>query len=196
MNTAKLPCVVLSAALVLGACSTKRITEPGLLDPDQRTRTGVLHLHVTYTAAYCGGADPGPEGMPRPEPWRGPMYLRQATPDSSGRMALNELTRPILDTVRTDHTGHGYLTLPTGHYLLLDQDHVDDRRHQQLLKDHARPTMHSAPIDTTCLRRWLVGPFGAITITGGDTTLVDLPLFDNCPWNDTPCVNYLGPLPP
>ena len=46
------------------------------------------------------------------------------------------------------------------------------------------------------LDRWLHGPFGVITITGGDTTHVDLPLFDQCPWYSTPCVHYNGPLPP
>jgi hypothetical protein len=158
--------------------------------------SGVLHLRATYTAPYCGGADPGPEGMPRPEPWRGSMFLRAATADSTGIMAPNDLQRPIVDTIRTDATGNGYLTLPAGHYLLLDQDRVDDRRYQQLLKDHDRPALHTDAIDKACLERWLHGPFGVVTITGGDTTRVELPLFDQCPWYNTPCVSYHGPLPP
>lgn len=158
--------------------------------------TGVLHLHATYTAPYCGGADPGPEGMPRPHPWRGPMYLRVAAPDSTGNMALNDLQLPIVDTIRTDATGNGTLTLPAGHYLLLDQDRVDDRRYQQLLKDHDRPALHTDAIDKTCLDRWLHGPFGVVTIRGGDTTRVELPLFGHCPWHATPCLPYLGPYPP
>ena len=124
------------------------------------------------------------------------MYLRAATTDSMGLMARNELQRPILDTIRTDATGNGYLELSAGHYLLLDQDRVDDRRYQQLLKDHDRPALHTDAIDKACLGRWLHGPFGVVTIRGGDTTLVDLPLFDQCPWYNTPCVSYHGPLPP
>ena len=157
---------------------------------------GVLHLHATYTAPYCGGADPGPEGSPRPMPWRGAMYLRLATPDSTGLMERNELQRPIVDTIRTDATGNGYLELPLGSYLLLDQEHVDDRRYQQVLKDHDRPTLHTDAIDKACLDRWLHGPFGVVSIRSGDTTHVELPLFDQCPWYNTPCVNYFGPLPP
>jgi hypothetical protein len=165
-------------------------------DPIPQSSIGVLHLHATFTGAYCGGADPGPEGMPRPEPWQGRMFLRAAAPDSTGSMALNDLRRPIQDTIRTDATGNGHLTLPAGYYLLLDQDRVDDRRYQQLLKEHGRPTLHTDAIDKACLDRWLHGPFGVISITGDDTSHVDLPLFEQCPWYGTPCVNYHGPLPP
>ncbi|HMQ75165.1 MAG TPA: hypothetical protein PKE21_01610 [Flavobacteriales bacterium] len=197
MNTDKFLCVLFGPALVLVACSTTRTTDRGEVYPWNGGRgSGVLHLHATYTAPYCGGADPGPEGMPRPMPWRGAMYLRAAAPDSSGVMAPNELQRPIVDTIRTDATGHGTLSLPAGYYLLLDQDRVDERRYQQLLKEHGRSTLHTDAIDKACLDRWLHGPFGVVTIRGGDTTHVELPLFDQCPWYSTPCVSYHGPLPP
>lgn len=124
------------------------------------------------------------------------MYLRPVAPDSTGTMALNDLSVPIKDIIRTDPTGHGYIVLRTGTYLLLDQDLVDDTRYRQLLRDHARPAMYTEPIDKECLDRWLHGPFGVITITGGDTTHVDLHLFERCPWYDIPCVNYIGPMPP
>lgn len=164
--------------------------------PSSATQHGVLHVHATYTAPYCGGADPGPEGMPRPEPWQGRMFLRSALVDSTGLFARNDLNAPIIDTLLTDGTGNGNLALPAGTYLLLDEDRVDDRRYQQLLKDHAKPALHTGPIDKECLDRWLHGPFGVITIPGGDTTHVALPLFDQCPWYSTPCVHYNGPLPP
>ena len=196
MNTDDLRMVMVGAVLLLGACAGIRQTDRSALSAQVRPSTGVLHLHATYTAPYCGGADPGPEGMPRPEPWSGPMYLRPATPDSTGTMARNDLSVPVSDTIRTDHTGSGYRALKTGTYLLLGQDRVDDRRYQQLLKDHAKPALYTEPIDKACLDRWLSGPFGVITITGGDTVHVDLPLFDQCPWYNTPCVHYHGPLPP
>ena len=196
MGTKDLRCVIVAAVLLLSACSANRTTNRGELHPWRQTTTGVLHLHVTHTAAYCGGADPGPEGMPRPHPWQGAMFLRPATPDSSGTMAPNDLSLPITDTIRTDRTGKGYLTLPVGHYLLLDQDRVNDTRFHQLLKDHAKPAMYTEPMDKACLDRWLHGPFGVVTIRGGDTTHVALPLFEQCPWYSTPCVSYHGPLPP
>lgn len=196
MNTDKFLCVLFGPVLVLVACSTTRTTNRGEMYSWQDARgTGVLHLHATYTAPYCGGADPG-DDVPRPEPWQGRMFLRVATPDSMGIMAPNELGRPIIDTIRTDGTGNGYRTLPTGHYLLLDQDRVDDQRYRQLLKAHGQPTLHTEAIDKACLDAWLRGPFGVVTIRGGDTTHVELPLFDQCPWYNTPCVNYHGPLPP
>jgi len=167
-----------------------------MYDWKRAKRIGVLHLHATHTTAYCGGADPGPEGIPRPKPWSGPMYLRPATPDSTGTMAPNDLSVPIPDTIRTDRTGHGYRTLHMGTYLLLDQDRVDDKRYRQLLKDHAKPALYTDPIDMACLDQWLYGPFGVVTVTGGDTVHVELPLFEQCPWYSTPCVNYHGPLPP
>ncbi|MBL8002634.1 MAG: hypothetical protein JNL05_11805 [Flavobacteriales bacterium] len=196
MNTADLRCGILGAVFLLSACTTNRINGPGTRDTVQLPRTGVLHLHATYTAPYCGGADPGPEGMPRPEPWSGAMFLRPAKPDSTGAMARNELSVPVADTIRTDRTGNGYRTLKAGTYLLLDADRVNDTRYQQLLRDHAKPALYTEPIDKACLDRWLHGPFGVITVRGGDTTHVDLPLFDQCPWYNTPCVHYHGPLPP
>lgn len=196
MNTDRFLLVVTGAMLLLSACTTNRINGPGTGDTVQVPRTGVLHLHATYTAPYCGGADPGPDGMLKPGPWQGMMFLRAATPDSSGKMALNVLSVPVTDSIRTDRTGNGYRTLKAGTYVLLDQDRVDDARYQQLLRDHAKPAMYTEPIDKACLDRWLHGPFGVITVSGGDTVHVDLPLFDQCPWYNTPCVHYHGPLPP
>lgn len=183
--------------LFSAACTTMQRSSPvNRNGRDSSLRNGVLHVHVSHTAAYCGGADPGPGGMPRPEPWRGHMFLRAATPDSTGTLALNDLGRPILDTIRTDATDNGHLSLPAGHYLLLDQDRVDDQRYRTLLKDHARPTLHTAAIDKACLDQWLHGPFGVVHIREGDTTRVDMSLFDQCPWYSIPCVHYHGPLPP
>jgi hypothetical protein len=196
MGLARILSVILGAGFLLGACTGSRQIDHGSKNDQGRSLTGILHLHATYTAPYCGGADPGPEGMPRPEPWQGPMYLRRAVPDSTGLFAPNDLNVPISDTIRTDRAGHGHLNLPTGTYLLLDQDHVDDRRYRQLLKDHAQPALYTEPIDKACMDRWLHGPFGVVRITGGDTNHVALPLFDQCPWYNTPCVHYNGPLPP
>lgn len=111
-------------------------------------------------------------------------------------MAPNDLSIPITDTIRTDRTGHGYRTLKAGTCVLLDQDRVDDRRYQQLLKDHAKPAMYTDPIGKTYLDRWLHGPFVVVRITRGDTTCEELPLFDQCPWCSTRCVTYRGPPPP
>lgn len=124
------------------------------------------------------------------------MYLRRAEPDSSGMFAINDLRQPIHDTIRTDATGNGYLRLPAGYYLLLDRERVDRRKHDALLREHARPAMYTEPIDTACMQRWLYGPFGVVHITGGDTLRVDLPMHGECPWYATPCVSYHGPLPP
>jgi hypothetical protein len=124
------------------------------------------------------------------------MYLRRAKPDSTGKFAINDIATPVVDSIRTDGLGQGYLSLPAGTYLLLDRDRMDVRRYDQLLRDHSKSTLHTHPIDTVCMRHWLSGPFGVVTITSGDTLRVELPFFGQCPWNDTPCVSYFGPYPP
>ncbi|HMC96115.1 MAG TPA: hypothetical protein VKG92_00535 [Flavobacteriales bacterium] len=124
------------------------------------------------------------------------MFIRAARPDSTGKFALNDLHEPILDTIQMNSEGHGYVALPAGEYLLLDQDRVDDRRYRKLLRDHARPVMYTEPIDTACMRRWLHGPFGVFRVTGGDTLHMEYPMYGQCPWYATPCVTYNGPLPP
>jgi hypothetical protein len=195
MDTDGFLCSLFGIALVLGACSNTRTTNRSGMDGGGNTRTGVLHLSATYQPAYCGGADPGLD-YPRPYPWQGPMYLRRAQPDSTGKFAINDIHTPVFDSIRTNALGQGYLVLPPGTYLLLDRDRVDDRRYRQLLREHSKPTLYTHPIDTTCMRKWLIGPFGVVTITSGDTLRVDLPFFGKCPWNDTPCVGYFGPYPP
>src|SRR4030095_16099069 len=75
-------------------------------------RAGVLQLHITWTEPYCGGAEPDPSELPRPQPWQGSMYLRPAKPDSSGRMAINDLRVPVTDTIRTGPAGDGVIELP------------------------------------------------------------------------------------
>ncbi len=184
-------------AVLLVSCATPTSTLDGDMYDWKRSKgTGVLHLNATYTAPYCGGADPGPEGMPRPHPWQGAMFLRAAQPDSTGLFALNELRSPIIDTIRTDASGQGHVRIPAGTYLLLDLDRLDNKRYRQLLRDHKKPGIHTHAIDTACLYRWLHGPFGVITITADDTLRIDLPLHGKCSWYDTPCVHYFGPLPP
>lgn len=158
--------------------------------------TGVLELHCTYTDPYCGGAEPDPDQLPRPQPWVGWMFLRKAHPDSTGLFGLNDLREPITDTIRMDRDGKGLVVLPVGTYVLLDEDHVNDTRYKALLRDHSKPVMYTDAIDTVCLRQWLQGPFGVLTITAVDTLRQELPMHGQCPWYSIPCVSYHGPLPP
>lgn len=189
-------CMGTLLVLLAMACSVPRHAHPGDGQEVHRiSAPGVLHISATYQAAYCGGADPGLD-HPRPHPWQGSMYLRRAKPDNTGNFADNDIHAPILDSIRTNALGQGYLALPPGTYLLLDRDRVDDRRYHQLLRDNSKPTLHTHPIDTTCLRQWLHGPSGVLNIAAGDTTHVVLPFMDRCPWEATPCVTYFGPYPP
>lgn len=157
---------------------------------------GVLHLHCTYTEPYCGGAEPDPSDYPKPQPWRGKMFIRAARPDSTGKMAINDLRLPILDSIQMNSEGHGHLALPVGKYIFLDRDHTDERKYRELLREFTKPAMYTEPIDTACLRQWLRGPFGVFTITSGDTLHMEYPMHGQCPWSGTPCVRYNGPLPP
>lgn len=186
-----------AAILFAFSCTSHRTVSDGGLDPYRgRVGTGMLHLHCTYTAPYCGGAAPDPSDYPRAYPWRGRMFIRAAHPDSTGKFSINDLREPVLDTITTNAEGHGFLALPAGTYLMLDQDRVDGTQYEKLLHDHAKPAMYTEPIDTACLRRWLHGPFGVLTIAGGDTLHMEYPMYGQCPWYSTPCVHYFGPLPP
>lgn len=184
-------------AFVIAACGGTRTVHDGHGDPaGTAAGTGVLHIHATWTEPWCGGAHPEPGEWPLTRPWSGRMYVRPARPDSTGRFAMNELAVPIFDSIKMDGTGHGWLTLPAGTYLIMERDRTDRARHDRLLREHAGPTMHTAAIDTACMRRWLHGPFPVHAITADDTLHMDLPLHGQCPWYATPCVAYFGPLPP
>ncbi|HRH68306.1 MAG TPA: hypothetical protein PLB89_02250 [Flavobacteriales bacterium] len=165
-------------------------------DGQRANGPGILHIHATYTEAYCGGEDPGPEGMPRPYPWSGRMYIRKAIPDSTGRFVMNDPDAPLLDSIQMNSDGHGWLDLPAGTYLIFDRDRVDRTRYDQLIRDHEAGDMYTDPIDKACMDRWLHGPFPFHTITAGDTLHMPLPLHGQCPSFDVPCVVYRGPVPP
>ena len=185
----------MTIVVLLTSCADQRIVEDGFFERTPPEGTGTLHLHCTWTEPYCGGAEPDPSDYPRPAPWSGHLFIRAATPDSTGKMAVNDLRQPIIDSIQMDGEGHGHLTLPVGDYLLLDGDRVNDRKARQLKRDHSRPAMYTEPLDTACLRQWLHGPFGVISITG-DTLHIEYPMYGQCPWYATPCVRYNGPLPP
>ena len=194
--------VVVLVLIVVVGCS--RTSHPTVRSDGQYDRkgttgpkpTGILHLHATWTEPWCGGMEPDPGQWQHNTPWSGVMYIRMAKPDSTGRFAFNDLALPVLDSIRTEGAGHGYLKLEQGTYLLLDRDRIDRIRHDQLLRDFAKPSPYQDAVDKDCLKQWLHGPFGAITIVPGDTSHVELPLHGQCPWYSNPCVNYHGPLPP
>lgn len=197
----RLKLFAVSLLLVCVACSRSSLP-PGKGNDSHdrqggaRAEYGVLHLHATWSEPWCGGTEPDPHEWPRTTPWSGWRYIRAAAPDSTGRFAINDINLPVRDSIRTDGTGNGHLKLPPGNYLLLDRDRVDRITHDRLLHDFAKPSPHQDAVNKECLKQWLHGPFGVITIAAGDTLHVDLPLHGPCPWYSTPCVNYRGPLPP
>ena len=175
--------------VLLSSCAQQQAVMDGFLE------SGTLHVHCTWTEPWCGGAEPDPADHPRPRPWSGKLFIRAARPDSTGKLALNDLHEPS-GPIEMNAEGHGYVRLPPGNYVLIDADRVDERRYRALLRDYTMPAKYNEPIDTACLRAWLVGPFGVHTITSGDTLHVDHSMNGTCPWYATPCVRYNGPLPP
>ncbi len=179
----------IALAVLLSSCSQRQAVLDGFFE------NGTIHVHCTWTEPYCGGAEPDPADHPRPQPWSGKMFIRAARPDSTGKLAINDLREPTA-MIQMNTEGDGYLILPPGQYILIDEDRADDRRYSELLRDHMKPTKFKEPIDTACLRQWLFGPFGVCAIKPGDTLHVDYPFHGKCPWYSTPCVRYSGPLPP
>ena len=185
-------------ALAMNGCSSRRNSNTGEMYDWKPSggAGGILHIHATWSEPWCGGAEPDPREWPRIGPWSGNMYIRRAPQDSSGRMALNDLRQPIVDTIAMNAEGDGWLKLPAGTYVVLDADRRDRKRYDALLRDHSKPAMYTAAIDAACMQRWLYGPFPVHTITSGDTLHMQLPLQGQCSWFATPCVQYNGPLPP
>ncbi len=176
--------------LLTASCVTKKVN-----GPDKRS-IGVLHLEATHTEAYCKGVPPRPEDHIAPQPWSTVLYVREAGPVDARGQAKNDPTRPVVDSIRTMDNGQGFLRLPPGSYILVDRDRVDDRRYQQLLKDHAEPVRYRGAIDKDCLDKWLHASYSAFTITKGDSTQVAHNTHLKCSWERVPCAPWQGPLPP
>lgn len=157
---------------------------------------GILHIHSTWTDPHCGGALLIQEDGRHALPWNGPHYVRLVDAAPGADKALNDVDRPIIDTLRTQGDGHGYLALAPGPYIIVDKDRINDKQYQTYRRKYATGNDHYDPIDTACLRQWMHGPFKVVRITAGDTTHAPVALSGRCSWHSVPCRQYKGPLPP
>lgn len=185
------PFVILICSAVLCGCGNVRRT-PSHAAPD----TGVLHVHCTWTPAHCGGAYIDFDAQRPEQGWAGTLFLRSAKPVGDGLPAINDLSLPVIDSVRMNARGDGYVRLRPGMYLLLERDRIDDRQAKAYLREHAQPTEYHLAADTSCMRQWLTGPFDVIAVAPGDTAHVRRNFSGRCSWDAVPCVQYIGPLPP
>jgi len=149
-------------------------------------------ITITSTSSYCGGAEPMPGELERyatPTPLPGKwLYIRKGD--------TNRVNDIIVDSARTDITGLVHLSLPRGTYSMVFEDKKDKEKYKAWLTRFAEATDYSTAIDKTCLDTWLATPHLVFEIVKGLDTSFTTNVHVPCPWESTPCVGYLGPLPP
>jgi hypothetical protein len=159
----------------------------------QKTGSGAQKLYsisgtITHTQSYCGGARPTDEMLAQyntPTPLAGKkLYIRSGTE--------NSLKRKVLHQIVSDGTGHFSLKLPSGTYCILVQEQVKKLNKAEFRKK----ATDYLTLDENCLNQWWKTCYLSFEVK--DTEITDLKINFNTPCftDGTPCLNYVGPMPP
>jgi hypothetical protein len=151
-----------------------------------------ISIFATFTESYCGGAAP-PDFLLRelatPKPLsETEIFIRQGTE--------NDVTVPILTSAKTDKDGLVQFTLLPGDYLVVLTDKKDDRTYNEILQKYSQKTDYTDVVDKQCLDRWLATPEIVLHVKERSPNTFRLNIHKPCPWESTPCVQYISPLLP
>lgn len=146
---------------------------------------------LKYTSSYCGGARPPDEmllELQTPKPLHGKkIFIKKGK--------QNEADLELIDSAVTDINGHFFLLLPSGDYVAVGEEKKDKKYCNALLKKHAKATQYNSAIDVECLNNWFKTPDFTFTVKNSNQ-VVNHVYHKGCQWNETPCTQYTGPLPP
>lgn len=190
-NTGKIT-GALMLCMALSACPSKHVATEETPDVADYTRKHSVELRLTKTGSYCGGAAP-PQAMldelATPKPLSGvQFYIRKGT--------TNKTSDPVIADGTTLASGIISLDLEEGDYFLVFINKVSDRYYNEIYEKFKNGDANHAIIDKACLDKWLSTPDLAFTVKNDAANIFMLNVNEPCPWNEIPCAEYRGPLPP
>ncbi len=151
-----------------------------------------LEISVTETIEYCGGIRPNREKNQDIE--TPAALIRQKFYIKKGK--INLFCSPVLFEAITDSSGKIALQIPTGSYIIVNENKKDSVCYRNLLLKYSRATREYSAIDSTCLKNWYEKPDIAFEIRVSERKSLSLNLTRPCPWKDIPCIQFTGPLRP
>jgi hypothetical protein len=146
----------------------------------------------TESSAYCGGARPSQEIMANLEraiPTANKiLYLKKGT--------LNIIKQKKLFRVMTDTNGQFNFKLAPGKYYIVGSDKIDTKYFQFLLSKYGKESKTYKAIDKKCLNSWLAEPLYSFEVKSSNNDTIKIHYTKPCDWNNLPCTQFTGPLPP
>lgn len=151
-----------------------------------------INGQITSTRSHCGGMRPTEEmekELRTPKPLSGKtIYFREGKE--------NDWKKPIVATATSDHAGNFSVKLKPGIYCIVDESKKDDKYYNELLKTYTIGTENYDPIDKSCLDELMLRGDKIIEVKKEGNIEFMINYHQNCSYNNIPCANYTGPLPP
>jgi hypothetical protein len=146
----------------------------------------------TESSAYCGGAAPSQEilaNIERPIPTANKvLYLKKGS--------LNITKQKTLFKVITDANGQFKFLLAPGKYYIVGSDKIDTKYFQFLVKKYGKDGKNYKAIDKKCLAQWLAEPLHSFEVKVSNNDSVKVHYTKPCDWNNIPCAQFTGAIPP
>ena len=119
-----------------------------------------VHIKITQTSSYCGGAAPSNEMLEQlntPVPFAGKIiYLRKGN--------TNKLCKKAV-VLKSDENGEITALLQPGIYAVVDETKKDKTFYNDLRKRFKNPVPNYEALDVACLDDWLKTPDQVIEVS-------------------------------
>lgn len=179
--------LILSIGFLLMSC--KNVTK----STDKGNPSFDVVIHLTQTSSYCGGAAPPQEmldALATPQALSGKeVFLRK------GMINNPEDTAFLLQKI-SDEKGDVHFQIQEGNYYLVFANKKDHTHTDELLEKYKSPIGDYSSIDKACLKKWLENPELIIPVGIDLSREYTLNVHTPCFWNEIPCIDYTGPMPP
>jgi hypothetical protein len=152
----------------------------------------VVEVRLHETGVYCGGARPPQEMLDE---------LQQLKPLTNFQFYIkegreNDPNAPAVVSGITDDAGIAYISLRPGAYVLVFGDRQDWAQYNSWKAEHARANDPWGAIDTMCLMQWIKTPEKTFAVYPDSASVVEVIKAQKCFWNNIPCLEYTGSIPP
>ncbi len=155
-------------------------------------KEALVEFHISKKGVYCGGARPSDQML---------LELEKTSPLASTQFyikagTVNDPSAPAVCSSITDEEGLAFVNLKPGDYLLVFDDKQDWTQYARWKEEYAKAKPPYGEIDTLCLRRWMQTPELVFHVEADSSHIVEIVRPDKCFWNNIPCIEYTGSIPP
>jgi hypothetical protein len=152
----------------------------------------LVEFRLMKKGGYCGGARPSDQML---------LDIEKNSPLASTQFYIkaghtNDPSAPAIYSSITDEEGLAFVNLKAGDYLLVFDEKQDWSQYMRWKEEFATAKPPYGAMDTLCLRNWIQTPEAVFQVHADSSHVVEIVRTDKCFWNNIPCLEYLGSIPP